>query len=71
MNCPQSELHTVTIDDRTRGVRGCGQQATYVEACESVKHVSRWESEKENCTWVLNADSKRPGAPEQRKMSGD
>jgi hypothetical protein len=47
LNCSQSELQVTEIDKRTRGVRGCGQQATYVQSCEGGL-----------CTWVLNTDSR-------------
>lgn len=48
-DCPKSQIKTVTIDDRTRGVNGCGRRATYVQVCD---RPSRLE---ENCTWVLNS----------------
>jgi hypothetical protein len=54
LDCPRSEIKTVTLDDRTRGVSGCGKQMTYVESCDRDNFGN-----KENCTWVLNTDSKR------------
>ncbi|MBN1609323.1 MAG: hypothetical protein JW940_22015 [Polyangiaceae bacterium] len=54
LDCPESKVHIITIDDRTRGVRACGQQATYVEACDGPKG-----SAATSCTWVLNTDSTR------------
>jgi S1-C subfamily serine protease len=48
-DCLQSDIRTSTIDNRTRVARGCGQTATYVEACESCR------GERCNCTWVLNS----------------
>jgi hypothetical protein len=57
MDCPKSQITTVTIDDRTRGVRGCGQRATYVQQCEPITWNGTTIDEK--CTWVLNNDSKR------------
>jgi hypothetical protein len=55
MDCPKAELKTTAIDERTRGVAGCGQRLTYVEQCD---RVGQWGA-KDNCTWVLNTDSKR------------
>jgi hypothetical protein len=50
MKCSESELRLVEIDDRTMGVQGCGQQATYIESCANQNRT--------NCTWVLNTDSR-------------
>jgi hypothetical protein len=49
-DCPASQIHTVSIDDRTKGVSGCGQKATYVRSCEGRMATG--------CTWVLNADQR-------------
>ncbi len=49
MKCPEPQIQIVKIDRRTRGVRACGQQATYVETCAS---------QGGDCTWVLNTDSR-------------
>ena len=35
LHCPASQLRVQRIDDRTRGVIGCGQQVTYVESCNA------------------------------------
>ena len=51
LKCSEKELQVVTIDEQTRGVRGCGQQATYV-------HVCRGPYEQSDCSWVLNGDSR-------------
>ena len=51
LSCGQDQLTIVQIDDRTSGVRGCGQRATYVEQCARPS---------EDCTWVLNGNSKSP-----------
>ncbi|SRR5579883_1657866 len=61
MDCPEDELHTVKIDDRTRGVAGCNQRLTYVMSCD---RVGGWGA-KDNCTWVLNTDAKRRPKPKQ------
>jgi hypothetical protein len=42
----------LTIDDRTKGVTGCGRRATYVQACERPGGIDR------ECTWVLNSAKK-------------
>lgn len=57
LNCGQDKIQIVEIDDKTRGVRACGQQATYVEACDGPK--GGWTTE---CTWVLNTNSRHAGA---------
>lgn len=51
MKCSEDQLNLIEIDDRTTGVRGCGQQATYVESCANANRT--------DCTWVLNTDSRR------------
>jgi hypothetical protein len=50
MRCPEDRLEVRLIDDRSAGVKGCGQQHVYIEVC-------RGESD---CTWAL--DSAREGA---------
>lgn len=52
LNCPEDRINVVEIDNRTRGVRGCNQQATYVESCQGPDGNL-------NCTWVLNSEGKR------------
>jgi hypothetical protein len=52
MKCTQDKVEIVEIDQRTRGVRACGQQATYVENCAQPNHT--------DCTWILNADTSKP-----------
>lgn len=52
MHCPQAQLRITKLDSRTRGVEGCGQQATYVESCDGDR-----SSMTTKCTWVLNTDS--------------
>jgi hypothetical protein len=50
LNCAESKLRVVEIDDQTSGVRGCGKRATYIQRCHGGE-----------CTWVLNsqADAER------------
>lgn len=50
-NCPERDIEIFELDERTSGVRACGQQGTYVETCDSPYKA------RETCTWVLNADS--------------
>jgi hypothetical protein len=45
LGCTKDEMRVTRIDQRTRGVRGCGKQATYIESCDSARA---------SCTWVLN-----------------
>lgn len=54
MDCPESSLEIVEIDDRTRGVKGCNQRATYVETCKPCAngYVGC------ECTWLLNTDGR-------------
>jgi len=66
MDCPESSLHTVQIDERTRGVSGCGQKLVYVESCD---RVGQWGA-KDNCTWVLNVE-KHPRRPPAKKDDDD
>lgn len=55
-NCPPQQIQVVELDSQTRGVRACGQQATYVEACDGPKGGLGTK-----CTWVLNTDSRPAG----------
>lgn len=48
LNCAKSKLRIVDLDADTRGVRGCGQRATYVQRCQPSGY---------GCTWVLNNTS--------------
>lgn len=52
LQCDAAGLAFVEIDDRTRGVRGCGRQATYVEECRPCANgYPACE-----CTWIMNTD---------------
>jgi hypothetical protein len=55
LSCPKDQLSLVQLDDRTQGVTGCGQKATYVESCG----MRDGYGGKHDCTWVLNTDSAR------------
>ncbi len=55
MKCEGPQLQVIEIDDRTRGVIGCGQRHTYVESCK----VYGQTAGKSGCTWVLNGSSDR------------
>lgn len=54
LHCDENQLQLIEIDNRTMGVRGCGQQVTYVESCDGPKGGMAT-----SCTWVLNTDSSR------------
>jgi hypothetical protein len=57
LDCPKSEIKTVTIDDETRGVIGCGQRLTYVQVCQKQHDFGD-----NDCNWILNTDSRRARA---------
>lgn len=64
LGCPEAQLDVVEIDQRTRGVKGCGKRATYVETCDNLGQGAH------NCTWIMNTDATRAnpqneGLPEQ------
>ncbi|MFO0612640.1 MAG: hypothetical protein U0414_08640 [Polyangiaceae bacterium] len=54
LQCTQTQLEVVELDSRTRGVRGCGQQATYIESCKACANGQPYC----DCTWVLNGDTR-------------
>jgi hypothetical protein len=56
MRCPESQIQTIEIDSQTRGVRGCGQQAAYVERCDGPRQSAY------ACTWVLDARNDGAGS---------
>ena len=53
--CKAADLEIVSIDDRTRGVSGCGRRSTYVESCSRVGDFGA----KSDCTWVENSEQKK------------
>jgi hypothetical protein len=58
LSCAGSALHMTTIDANTRGVRGCGRQATYVRLCDNPSNdLNR------SCVWLMNGA--RPGDHQQ------
>lgn len=66
LNCDAAAISVVEIDELTRGARGCGRQATYVEVCNGPKVGEN--SHNTSCTWVMNtADD---GAPAATPTSG-
>ena len=54
LKCPEGQIEIVPIDGRTKGVRGCGKQATYVESCKG----GGANSPPYDCVWVLNSEAK-------------
>lgn len=62
LQCDADAISVVEIDDLTRGARGCGRQATYVEICDGAKNGGN--SSQTKCTWVMNTANKtEPAAP--------
>jgi hypothetical protein len=67
LRCSAAEIHSKTLDDRTRVAWGCGRRATYVESCEACgEHgiavraiggasIVDTETQRCNCTWMLNS----------------
>lgn len=47
--CPESELSLHELGGGTRGVRGCGHQATYIQNCRSYAYGACVEGD-----WVMN-----------------
>jgi hypothetical protein len=48
LNCAEP-MAVTKLDAKTRGVRGCGRQATYVQLCDGpADNVTR------SCVWVMN-----------------
>jgi hypothetical protein len=66
-DCKERDIHTITLDDRTKKAWGCGHQAVYVESCEQCgkpvvvskmgpgTYVVPSQSERCNCTWVMDS----------------
>lgn len=66
LECSENELSVVELDERTRGVRGCERQATYVETCQRYGDMGH----KEGCSWVLNTEkAPPPRSPDQSAQS--
>ncbi len=73
-DCPEVDIKTTTLDNRTRVARGCGQTGTYVETCEACvdeaaqvfAHMNKID--RCNCTWVLDAH-RAPRAAKQAAES--
>jgi hypothetical protein len=53
LDCPTEPMSIVRIDEHTRGVRGCGRHATYVQLCDApVDNPMR------SCAWVMNGGNR-------------
>ena len=52
LGCPPSWMLVYAIDERTKGVSGCGHRHTYLESCDRELQI---------CAWVL--DSRDVAAP--------
>ncbi len=51
--CDATDIRFTRIDDRTVGVRACGERATYIESCQAGPPGSG------RCTWVMNSERSR------------
>lgn len=51
LECPVKDLEIIEIDYDTRGVRGCGRQATYLE-----------HRQNDGWTWLMNSDIRSKAA---------
>jgi hypothetical protein len=71
LNCNRKQLQLVPLADNVAGVRGCGQQATYVESCFAGGYTSTFggavATDKE-CKWVMDA-SRGAGRPASTSTS--
>jgi hypothetical protein len=50
LHCTKDEMSVTKLDEKTRGVRGCGRQATYVEMCDAAP-----TSMLRTCSWVMDS----------------
>lgn len=48
LECSREQLEVVELDTNTKGIRGCGRQATYVWSC----------GKNQTCAWVMNSPSR-------------
>lgn len=48
LDCPQNALEVIDLGELTKGVKGCGKRATYVESCNHPSRASQ------SCKWILN-----------------
>lgn len=55
LDCPSETLEYVEIDERTVGVKGCDQRATYVEMCKPCANGYMGCE----CSWILNTDGRK------------
>ncbi len=58
LDCEEGNLELVELDERTKGVRGCEQRATYVEMCKPCANGYQGCE----CSWVLNTDGRKQGS---------
>jgi hypothetical protein len=49
LHCTKDELEITRLDKTTRGVRGCGRQATYLYVCDRPGNAFA------ECSWVMNS----------------
>src|SRR4051794_9915816 len=53
LDCPSEPMSITRIDEHTRGVRGCGRHATYVQLCDAAV-----DNPMRSCTWIMNSGSR-------------
>lgn len=53
LDCDAGSLEFVKLDDRSRGVKGCGYRMTYVWNCPHDPAIYTTK-----CSWILNSSSK-------------
>jgi hypothetical protein len=66
LRCAEDQLQLMKLDKRTRGVYGCGRQATYVWLCSGESapagpsmsmSTSYGRPSDGQCTWMMNVES--------------
>jgi hypothetical protein len=50
LECAEGPLTTIVLDDKTRVVRGCGRQGTYVHLCDGPADTLM-----RTCVWLKNS----------------
>ena len=54
LDCAPEALEVVVLDDKSRGVVGCGYRSVYVEVCENQQDLVL-----RKCTWTANTKRKQ------------
>ena len=61
--CAPAWMVMYYIDERTKGIAGCGQRITYEERCDELLGKCSWEIDARSPQPVLVVTSAAPGAP--------